>query len=169
MSLVSGLIWNCILPIKLFFLAWRILHNFLSFKDNLQLKGITLVSICACCQDDIETNKHMLIDGPVANEVWDHFYNIFGMQEKRYICISALLMDWYFQFPKLDYIISELLFLSKFYGLFGRKECSKIPGGCFLGYSHYQVEFYVNQLGVAKVFKNIHFKGDADNKWKMYV
>lgn len=47
-SLVSGLIWNAIAPIKLSFFVWRLLHNFLPLEENLQQKGFKLVSRCVC-------------------------------------------------------------------------------------------------------------------------
>ena len=37
-SLVSGLIWNAIVPIKLSFFVWRLLHNLLTLEENLQQK-----------------------------------------------------------------------------------------------------------------------------------
>ncbi|XP_071909831.1 uncharacterized protein [Coffea arabica] len=37
-SLVSGLIWNAIVPIKLSFFVWRLLHNLLPLEENLQQK-----------------------------------------------------------------------------------------------------------------------------------
>ena len=72
-SLVDSLFWNPILPLKLSFFTWRLVHNFLPLDVTLRSRGLSIPSICDCCRATEETTLHLFLEGPVAKEVWRRF------------------------------------------------------------------------------------------------
>ncbi|XP_027184008.1 uncharacterized protein LOC113782315 [Coffea eugenioides] len=134
--LVTGFIWNAIVPIKLSFFVWRLIHNLLPLEENLQHKGFMLVSKCVCCQSGTESGLHVFLDGSVAVAIWDHFFNVFGLKILKFSCVSALLLH-----------------------------CEVSRGKSFNCPSYLGGGGFLKSLGTAKVFKNSSFQGDTDVIW----
>lgn len=72
-SVRSKSIWCSLLPLKIFFIGWRLISNFIPLNYNLQKRGFQLASRCVCCKEEQESIDHFFIDGRVAKEVWQFF------------------------------------------------------------------------------------------------
>ncbi|XP_071928159.1 uncharacterized protein [Coffea arabica] len=64
-SLIHSIIWNPMLPIKYFFLAWRVLYGFLPLDTLLQQRGMLLASKCEFCEEE-ESARHLFFAGGIA-------------------------------------------------------------------------------------------------------
>ncbi|GKE07560.1 RNA-directed DNA polymerase, eukaryota, reverse transcriptase zinc-binding domain protein [Tanacetum coccineum] len=63
--------WNKLVPIKVNILCWRIDNRRLPTRVNLDKRGIDLDSVrCPVCDNDLETEEHILVKCNVANSVW---------------------------------------------------------------------------------------------------
>lgn len=64
-SLVLRSIWNSLLLLKIYFLAWRVLNNYLPLDANLEKLGVFLVSKCYCCAST-EISRHLFFESKMA-------------------------------------------------------------------------------------------------------
>ncbi|XP_027099048.2 uncharacterized protein [Coffea arabica] len=76
-SVVDSLVWSSVVPLKVSFLAWRLLRGWLPLDDLLQGRGLR--SKCYCCGLAPETGHHLFVSGPLASRVWRHFSCRFGL------------------------------------------------------------------------------------------
>ena len=149
------------------FFVWRLINNFLPLEENLQQKGINLVSRCVCCQASTESGIHVFLDGPVAGAVWEHFFNVFGLKRLQFSSVSALLLHWFLSIAKLNrnHIRVALPIIVLWFIWKGRNAAR------FQGVNHsavqvvWEVEGFLQQLGRARVFRSDSFLGDTDVLW----
>ncbi|GKB53073.1 reverse transcriptase domain-containing protein, partial [Tanacetum coccineum] len=63
--------WNKALPLKINISSWRISHNRLPTRFNLDRRGIDLHSTrCPVCDEDIETEEHLFSSCFIAIDTW---------------------------------------------------------------------------------------------------
>ncbi|GKD50972.1 RNA-directed DNA polymerase, eukaryota, reverse transcriptase zinc-binding domain protein [Tanacetum coccineum] len=63
--------WNKLVPIKVNISSWRIKNNRIPTRVNLDNRGIDLHSTrCPVCDNDLETEEHILVKCNVAVETW---------------------------------------------------------------------------------------------------
>ncbi|GKB22366.1 EXORDIUM-like protein, partial [Tanacetum coccineum] len=63
--------WNKALPLKINISSWRISHNRLPTRFNLDRRGIDLHSTrCPVCDEDIETEEHLFSSFFIAIDAW---------------------------------------------------------------------------------------------------
>ncbi|GJR89114.1 ankyrin repeat-containing protein [Tanacetum coccineum] len=80
--------WNKLLPSKVNILAWRIANKRLPTRANLDKCGIDLESVlCPMCNNDIETESHILISCPIAQSVWKDIFTWWKLSNSH---LSAL-------------------------------------------------------------------------------
>lgn len=75
-----SLIWKAFIPPKLSVLVWRIFHNKLPTDDQLQRRGIPLVSACQTCNTLScgETIAHLFSECSFAQALWQWMAGIFN-------------------------------------------------------------------------------------------
>ncbi|XP_027120510.1 uncharacterized protein [Coffea arabica] len=95
LSLVWRGIWCPLLPLKMSYLAWRVLAEFLPLDDQLRSRGFSLVSKCDCCGDSAESLHHIFLQGRLASAVWQHFFLACGIPWGSFSCVSSLLVVWF--------------------------------------------------------------------------
>lgn len=66
-------LWKLVLPPKIKIFLWRLLHNALSYKLNLQRRGITLPVNCSSC-DQLEDLNHVFARCEWAVLSWFHYH-----------------------------------------------------------------------------------------------
>ncbi|XP_027171611.1 uncharacterized protein LOC113771199 [Coffea eugenioides] len=94
-SLVCRGIWCPLLPLKMSYLAWRVLSDFLPLDDKLRSRGMAMVSKCDCCGNAVESLNHIFLHGRLASAVWQHFFLACGIQWRSFSCVSSLLVVWF--------------------------------------------------------------------------
>nr|GEX03180.1 RNA-directed DNA polymerase, eukaryota, reverse transcriptase zinc-binding domain protein [Tanacetum cinerariifolium] len=68
--------WNNLVPIKVNISYWRIKNQRIPTRVNLDYRGIDLYSIrCPVCDDDLETEEHILVNCVVAKNTWAEILN----------------------------------------------------------------------------------------------
>ncbi|XP_071933097.1 uncharacterized protein [Coffea arabica] len=95
MSLVCRGIWCPLLPLKISYLAWRVLSDFLPLDDKLRSRGMAMVSKCDCCGNAVESLNHIFLHGRLASAVWQHFFLACGIPWRSFSCVSSLLVAWF--------------------------------------------------------------------------
>lgn len=95
------MLWSSKIPLKISFFTWRSVQKFLEIDSALQARGIPLDSKCACCNENMEPERHLFIEGPAAHRVWSHFQDSFGIPRTYYSCISSLLMSLFLPNPNV--------------------------------------------------------------------
>ena len=73
LSAIRALIWSSVVPLKVSFFAWRLLHRWVPLDHLLQRRGLVLASRCCCYGNEVETSNHLFVMGPVAAKVWQFF------------------------------------------------------------------------------------------------
>ncbi|XP_071905711.1 uncharacterized protein [Coffea arabica] len=94
-SLICHGIWCPLLPLKMSYLAWRVLSDFLPLDDKLRSRGMAMVSKCDCCGNAVESLNHIFLHGRLASAVWQHFFLACGIQWRSFSCVSSLLVVWF--------------------------------------------------------------------------
>ncbi|GKE64961.1 RNA-directed DNA polymerase, eukaryota, reverse transcriptase zinc-binding domain protein, partial [Tanacetum coccineum] len=80
--------WNSVIPIKINICSWRIIHERLPTRSNLNQRGIDLYSIlCLVCDSHIETEEHLFVSCEVAKEIWS---KVLSWWKIRNISITCL-------------------------------------------------------------------------------
>ncbi|GJU50880.1 RNA-directed DNA polymerase, eukaryota, reverse transcriptase zinc-binding domain protein [Tanacetum coccineum] len=80
--------WNKLLPSKVNILVKRIANKRLPTRANLDKRGIDLDSIlCPMCNNDIETESHILVSCPIAQSVWKDLFTWWKLSNSH---LSAL-------------------------------------------------------------------------------
>ncbi|PWA75951.1 reverse transcriptase domain, Reverse transcriptase zinc-binding domain protein [Artemisia annua] len=63
--------WNKLVPIKVNIASWRMENQRIPTRVNLDYRGIDLHSVrCPVCDDDLETEEHILVKCVVAKNTW---------------------------------------------------------------------------------------------------
>ncbi|KAF6151028.1 hypothetical protein GIB67_016506 [Kingdonia uniflora] len=60
--------------------GWRLCHGRLPSDDNLQKKGIVLVSRCCLCSQSVETIKHLFWDCSFSSSLWIWLEDLFKVR-----------------------------------------------------------------------------------------
>ena len=72
--------WNKLVPIKVNIASWRIENLRIPTRVNLDSRGIDLHSIrCPICDDDLETEDHVLVKCGVALNIWKEVLKWWGL------------------------------------------------------------------------------------------
>ncbi|XP_027178138.1 uncharacterized protein LOC113777304 [Coffea eugenioides] len=137
------MIWNEILPLKVSFFAWRVLHNWLPLDATIRTRGVVLASCCHCCRQEEESLNHLFLQGPVASRVWEHFGRRFGILDVVRYSLSSVWMSWNrARFENLAFDAQQVIVM---------------------------INSFVDQLGAAGILKAPPFKGDSDVPWAAWV
>ncbi|GKC45765.1 RNA-directed DNA polymerase, eukaryota, reverse transcriptase zinc-binding domain protein [Tanacetum coccineum] len=65
--------WNKTLPLKVNINTWRILHNRVVTRSDIDIRGIDLDYICCpICDEDKKTKEHIFVKFNVAVKVWNN-------------------------------------------------------------------------------------------------
>ncbi|XP_071902386.1 uncharacterized protein [Coffea arabica] len=94
-TMVSRYIWGTALPKKISFFVWRLVRQWVPLDEQLQRKGVHLGSRCSCCEGASETVGHLFVSGPVAESVWGHLFQQFGITREGIQGVPSLLMAWF--------------------------------------------------------------------------
>ncbi|XP_026420637.1 uncharacterized protein LOC113316705 [Papaver somniferum] len=62
--------WKSVVPPKVNFLMWCIIHGKLNTIDILQCKGVHIYNCCVLWGDDFETQDHLFLHCKVARKIW---------------------------------------------------------------------------------------------------
>ncbi|XP_058071103.1 uncharacterized protein LOC131220151 [Magnolia sinica] len=90
-------VWHAKLPPKISTFVWKLLHNAIPIDYNIQSRGISLASMCVCCNDSQthcpskETLPHLFLYGKLASAVWPRFGAIFGTT----LSMEGTLLGWW--------------------------------------------------------------------------
>ncbi|GJU66241.1 aspartate--tRNA ligase, chloroplastic/mitochondrial [Tanacetum coccineum] len=80
LSYVNATRWNKLVPIKVNIASWRIENRRIPTRVNLDSRGIDLHSTrCPICDDDLETEDHVLVKCDVALNIWREVFKWWGL------------------------------------------------------------------------------------------
>ncbi|XP_027157997.1 uncharacterized protein LOC113759614 [Coffea eugenioides] len=163
-SVVDSLLWSSTLPLKLSFLAWRAIRNYLLVDANLQRRGVCLPSKCYCCCNAEETVLHLFLSGPVIVEVWSHFANKFGVSMDGCGSLSSVFLTWLHSTPLASKNHIRVFFpIVICWCLWLERNDTQFRGvPCESGRVIRQVDQFMELLGTLRMLKAQHFKGDRD-------
>ncbi|XP_071920627.1 uncharacterized protein [Coffea arabica] len=163
-SLVDSLLWPSVLPVKMSFLAWRVVRNALPLDAALRSRGLALPSRCGCCYLEEEALLHVFLTGPVTSEVWRRVSGRFGFQLQNCWSMASVFVAWYLSSPSssknhirafMPVVVCWFLWLARnqerYHGV--RWGSIKII---------HEVDVFLEQLGRANRLHRSHFTGDAD-------
>ncbi|XP_019190132.1 PREDICTED: uncharacterized protein LOC109184573 [Ipomoea nil] len=94
-SLSARCIWGDGVPSEISIFMWRLLRQFLPFPDVIQNFGVCLPSICPLCSNASADLSHCLLACPVAQQVWRHFRNLFGLGNPTADSIRVECHSWW--------------------------------------------------------------------------
>lgn len=90
----KNLVWNPNVPFRINAFIWRVVNNAISCDANIKVRGLPLVSKCACCDhSNEETISHLLLQSECAIQVWKDFAQIFG-KPFQYQSMTQLFNVW---------------------------------------------------------------------------
>ena len=72
-------VWKLKIPPRIQVFLWLFSQNKIMTRDNLRARGIPKPLECEMCKE-IETVKHLFSECIVARELWQDFFEIFGVQ-----------------------------------------------------------------------------------------
>ncbi|KAM7465607.1 hypothetical protein LguiB_013169 [Lonicera macranthoides] len=70
-------IWKSFVPPRVSCLTWKLLQNKLPTQDNLQKRGMTMVSRCEICKSNLDNVEHVFITCPFAHTLWQWLVDTF--------------------------------------------------------------------------------------------
>lgn len=70
--------WKLNVPPKVRVLWWRVLHDFLPAKSELQRRHIEPTAFCETCGAESEPIRHVLLDCTIARMFWQEIKSITG-------------------------------------------------------------------------------------------
>nr|XP_027088507.1 uncharacterized protein LOC113709854 [Coffea arabica] len=163
-SLVDSLLWSSVLPMKMSFLAWRVMRNFLPLDVTLRSRGLSCPSRCGCCYLEEEDLLHVFFKGPVASEVWRRMSARFGFRLSNCLGMASVFKAWYWTaaIPSKDHIRTFMPVVLCWFLWSARNQerfCGVRWGSdkviC-------EVDHFLEGLGKANLFRRSHFNGDVD-------
>nr|XP_027077000.1 uncharacterized protein LOC113700749 [Coffea arabica] len=165
-SVVDSLVWSSVVPLKVSFLAWRLLRGWLPLDDLLQGRGLRLASKCYCCGLAPETGDHLFVSGPLASRVWRHFSCRFGLVVQG-SGVASRLSCWLLshRFVSQNHIRVILPLLILWFIWKGRNKARFEGVSMSSDQVIDQVCAFVEQLGRGGLLKFEFFKGDTDCDW----
>lgn len=86
-------IWVTSVPQKVIMHAWRLGHDRLPTLYNLYKIGIFIanVSMCSCCQQQVETATHLFFECLYYSKIWSARFNWFGFSTTMHIFVIISL------------------------------------------------------------------------------
>ena len=96
LSLMDSLLCGSVLPAKISFFAWRLVHNFLPLEVTLRSRGLSFLSTCHCCYAAEEFAWHVFFEGLIATAVWGRFSSRFRFMLHSSISLALLFITWFF-------------------------------------------------------------------------
>ena len=77
----SKFIWHPCVPLKWSIITWRSLLKSLPLDDCITKRGFQLAFKCNCClSPQVETVDHVFANSDTAEEVWNYFKAMIGIQ-----------------------------------------------------------------------------------------
>lgn len=73
-------IWKLKFLTRVAFFIWTASLGRILTAENLQKRNINVVSWCCMCKEGRETMKYLLAIYPVARDLWDMIFALFGVQ-----------------------------------------------------------------------------------------
>ncbi|OVA20230.1 Reverse transcriptase zinc-binding domain [Macleaya cordata] len=86
-------VWDPIAPTKITFFAWQLHHNAIMTQDNMAKRGHVVVNRCVMCRMNAESVNHLMIHCPIASEVWNIFFDGFGVRWAMHKDVSQLFQE----------------------------------------------------------------------------
>ena len=93
-------IWKLNFLSRVAFFIWTASLGRILTTENLQKGNINVVSWCCMCKEDRETMKHLLANCPVARDLWDMIFALFGVLSVMPKGVIELLSCWKNQFGR---------------------------------------------------------------------
>nr|XP_027088717.1 uncharacterized protein LOC113710068 [Coffea arabica] len=167
-SSIDSRIWSGLIPLKISFFVWKVLRRMVPVDTILQNRGFSLASCCVCCSAHPESLSHLLIDGPVATQVWEHFLKRFGIVGPRPRSVAAMCLAWFLSSSCMGREhIRVLLPCAVLWFLWKGRNRARFDGETFSARGVIcMVEKFMVQLGRAKNFQSEHFRGDSEDPWR---
>ena len=78
----------------MFFFVWTASLGKILTADNLRKRNIILVSWCCLCKEAGETVDHLLLHCPVAHDLWNLVFSMFGGHWVMPGRVLDLLASW---------------------------------------------------------------------------
>ena len=72
-------IWKVKAPTRVAFFVWTTTVGKILTLDNLQKRNVMVMEWCYMCKSWGESIDHLLLHCEVANEVWNVFFQLFGV------------------------------------------------------------------------------------------
>ncbi|KAL2505565.1 Retrotransposon [Abeliophyllum distichum] len=120
-------------------------------------------SQCQCCSE-IETIQHVVIDSPVAHQVWQYFSAIFGIPLKVGEMLQHKFQTWRFsvQFVKGGNIRTIISLLVLWFIWTARNDVKRRMIGMEPSHIIWRVHHTIFLLHTRKFFRFVHWRGDFD-------
>ncbi|XP_071906033.1 uncharacterized protein [Coffea arabica] len=169
-SLVWRGIWCPLLPLKMSYLVWRILGDFLPLDDMLRGRGISLASKCNCCGVAAESSQHIFVQGRLASTVWRHFFLACGIPWRSFSCVSSLLVVWIQSSGtgRLDHIRCVIPVVVLWFLWRSRNDArfGNIPSTC--AKVIFNINGWLAVAGAARMLSRGQLEGDMDTYFARY-
>ena len=93
-------IWKLKFLTRVAFFIWTTSLGRILTAENLQKRNINVVSWFCMCKEDRETMNHLLVNCPVASDLWDVIFTLFEVQSVMPKGVIELLSCWKNQFRR---------------------------------------------------------------------
>ncbi|XP_027071842.1 uncharacterized protein [Coffea arabica] len=166
-SLLDDLLWSNVVPLKMSFLAWKVVRNLIPVETNLKKRGIPMASRCLCCLSHEETLGHLFVMGPVATEVWGIFQRRFGILEPQPFLVSGVFSLWFGSSPAIMRgHIRTIIPILIFWFIWKSRNRARFDGICLEACGVVSsIASFVEQLGLANKLSKRLFRGDYEDPW----
>ena len=72
-------VWKAKVPSRVAFFLWTAALGKILTTDNLQKRRVTILDWCCMCKADGESVNHLLLHCPVARDLWNMIFSLFGI------------------------------------------------------------------------------------------
>jgi hypothetical protein len=87
-------VWKAKAPSKMAFFLWTASLGRILTTDNLRKRGIIIMDWCCMCKAGGESVNHLFIHCPVASDLWNMFFHLFGVLWVMPKGVVDLLSGW---------------------------------------------------------------------------
>jgi hypothetical protein len=87
-------VWKAKAPSKVAFFLWTASLGKILTTDNLRKRGIIIMDWCCMCKAGGESVNHLFIHCPVASDLWNMFFHLFGVLWVMPKGVVDLLSGW---------------------------------------------------------------------------
>ena len=87
-------IWRVKAPLRVAFFVWTATIGKILTLDNLRKMNVMVMEWCYMCKHCGESIDHLLLHCEVANEIWNVFFQLFGVSWVMPRKVSDILESW---------------------------------------------------------------------------